>query len=200
MYKYNIGEKVIVLKPFGECEFPVKGKILTIKKYIHQNEPLFCATGLKYIAEDTDTGNEYFCTEDMLGKLELNCIKYKDEISELLENGDTIAVVDGQPKPCHEVECMDCSFDKKEKQCCKLFADWLYNYYIPFELKSAPTVQFEKDELVEVSMNGSYWTNAYYAYKEDDKYYVYPYGRTSKTTYNTMNCVSYKYIRKHKEQ
>lgn len=118
---------------------------------------------------------------------------FKEGIWELTCEGKKIAVSKETNTPCNcdKSECADCKFYISYKSCDELFVKWCNEEHVePYF--------FEKDELVEVSLDGTDWYIRHFSHIDEKgfngRFLVFNYGRNSETEERTS---SWKYCRKY---
>lgn len=107
---------------------------------------------------------------------------YRDKIFEIACEGHSIAVVNGKPEECENIQCGRCDFFR-EIDCEKLLKEWLEEEHE--EPRIQPEVKkLKKDDRVLVSIDGNNWIKRYFAKYDSEKELVYTYndGMTSWTS------------------
>lgn len=99
--------------------------------------------------------------------------KFKEEILDIVVNGENLAVDKRtlEPCACSRIECRNCIV--KEANCRKMIKEWANSEYVD-------PCEFKPGELVEVSYYGKDWRLRYFSHKEDGRFYCYASGPTSK--------------------
>ena len=88
-----------------------------------------------------------------------NFEKYKDEILEVIKQGDNPALKNGVITPCNTTNCMECEF-YTGYGCIKKFIKWLY-------VEAKPTLTAKERAFCEMVTEG------YIARDEDGELYIY---------------------------
>lgn len=112
---------------------------------------------------------------------------YKDEIAEIALERNKIAVDKKTLKPvrCANISCGACLVG--ERDCAEVIKEWANAEYVE-------PCEFEKDELVEVSLDGKNWHLRYFSHRTGKTMYAFIEGKKSNETSVAMN---YQYLRKY---
>lgn len=115
--------------------------------------------------------------------------KFEDELGEMLSA--FLAVVEGKPVHCEDMDCQECDFRGKCPVREKCVIDWLNAEY------QEPSVDWNKvpiDTPVLASCDGERWYRRYFAGVRDGKPETYDVGATSWSVHGNRTCV-WKYMR-----
>lgn len=115
---------------------------------------------------------------------------YKEQILDLACKGKGIAidVMTNKLCDCVSISCRNCLFSNKRDGCEVCREKWSNAEYLD-------TCPFEKDELVEVSDNGTCWNLRHFSHKRDDgEYCTYHDGKKSS---DTQHVTVWRYCRKY---
>ena len=106
---------------------------------------------------------------------------YRDEIFEIACEGHSIAVVNGEPEECENIQCRQCDFFGKI-DCKKLLKEWLEKEHEKPRIQSEVKT-LKQDDRVLVSANGVDWIKRHFEKydQEENVVYVYTEGATSWT-------------------
>lgn len=106
----------------------------------------------------------------------LNKDYYKDVILDMAFRGQSIAVVDGEPKACMRTSCAECALHGATKSCREARWDWANSEY--GEKVDWTKVPVDTKILVR-DYNKEPWKRRYFARFEDGKVYAWNNGATS---------------------
>ena len=115
--------------------------------------------------------------------------KFKDEPDEMLSA--FLAVVEGKPVHCEDMDCQECDFRGKCPVIEKCVIDWLNAEY------QEPPVDWNKvpiDTPVLASFDGKRWYRRYFAGMRDGKPETYDSGTTSWSVDDNRTC-SWKFVK-----
>lgn len=104
---------------------------------------------------------------------------YRDKIFEIACEGHSIAVVNGKPEKCENIQCRQCDFFGKI-DCKKLLKEWSEKEHE--EPRIQPEVKtLKKDDKVLVSVDGISWVKRYFKKYDfaEESVYAYINGATS---------------------
>lgn len=116
----------------------------------------------------------------------LNFEKYKSLLDRINLN---LAVMDGKPCKCNEIDCQDCDFDLSE-DCEKSAKMWLFEEY----KEDWTEVEVDTPILVSDSIEPE-WTKRYFAKFEGGLIYTWNNGRTSWSTESSEDITPWKYAK-----
>ena len=124
----------------------------------------------------------------------LNIEKYKEELENIgVINPNGLAVIDGKPCMCQEVECNMCEL-RSEESCCFYKTDnWLFSEYKEPEVDWSK-VKVDTPILVKDILK-SEWIKRYFAKYENGRVYVWKEGKTSWSAVNEHDVNSWKYAK-----
>lgn len=118
---------------------------------------------------------------------------FKEQIWELACDDERIAVDRRTNKPCRcaEMKCEDCALECHEISHCEALNKW-------GNAEHVEPYSFKKDELVEVSLDGTDWYIRHFSHIDENgfngRFLVFNYGRNSETEERTS---SWRYCRKY---
>lgn len=106
---------------------------------------------------------------------------YQKELAEIALNLDKLAIVDGVPKICSEVQCTDCMFNMftAGALCENRIQEWLDKEHITYEVD---WTKVPVDTPVFVDKLSKIGFRRHFAKYENGRIYVFGGGRTSYTT------------------
>lgn len=117
----------------------------------------------------------------------LNIERHENLLKKVTEN---LAVMDGKPWNCDEIDCQDCDFSKKvepcEENCEKLAKEWLLSeYQVDWSKVKVDTPILVRDDEDEE------WIKSCFAKFENGLVYAWSEGRTSWTTQSSEDSLSW---------
>lgn len=106
--------------------------------------------------------------------------KYAQEIIDMVLDGDFIAIVNGTPRICENIDCNDCDFAGLA-DCWTKVREWAESEYGGPKIQ--PAVKLcNVDDKVLVSKDGKEWANRYFAKYECGIVFAWDCGATSWST------------------
>lgn len=129
----------------------------------------------------------------MEGKNMKNKEKWAKEIIEIAIRGERIAVHNGNPVPCGEMDCKKCQFGDVDT-CDEETKEWAETEYE--EPKIQPEIKRLKvDDKILVSEEGKNWLKRHFAKFQDGLVYAWEYGYTSWSTEGTDQTTAWAYAK-----